>query len=323
MLDWNDLRFFLAVARRGSTMAAARMLDTSQTTVQRRLANLEAQFGQTLVERNTSGYRLTATGRLLVPYAEGVETAVQALERRVAELSDDLVGVIRVTCPEPMGYRISQSGLIERFHQRHPKLRVELVLADRFLDISKGEADVAIRSGESGDQQLVGRKIAVAEWALYASRDYIRRHGQPRSVEEIAGHSVVAFDKALSQHRAYEWIDKVAPNAKVAARNDSVLGALRSVQSGAGIAPLPIVLAEEETDLVYIFGPINEVTRDWRLLTRPELRQTPRIAAFFEFMSGEIAVLRRILTEPGAFAHAPAATVKERRPLVLSPIERT
>jgi DNA-binding transcriptional LysR family regulator len=122
--------------------------------------------------RHPSGYRLTEFGRALLPYAERVEAAVGDLELRVKDSVRELAGVIRVTCPEPIVYRMTKSSLIDRFHARYPGLRVGFVTSDRYLDLSRGEVDVAFRSGDT-DDELVGRKVADSLWAVYASRGYV------------------------------------------------------------------------------------------------------------------------------------------------------
>lgn len=178
MFDWNDLKYFLAVARQGSTIAAAKALGLNQSTIQRRIVELEKRLGRKLVMRTASGYRLTDVGKELQPYAERIEAMVLDFERHVADTGRDRSGVIRVTCPEPIVQRMTP--LIERFHARYPKLRVEFVMSDRYLDLSKGEADVAFRSGDT-DDELVGRKIADSVWAVYASRSYIDAMGNRRA----------------------------------------------------------------------------------------------------------------------------------------------
>lgn len=293
MFDWNDLKYFLAVARHGSTIAAGKALRLSQSTVQRRLAELEKKIGRKLVTRTPTGYRLTDFGKELRPYAERIEAMIGDFERHVADTGRDHSGVIRVTCPEPIVQRMTP--LIERFHARHPKLRVEFVMSDRYLDLAKGEADVAFRSGDT-DDELVGRKIADSVWAVYASRDYIERHGKPQHVEDLSRHPLVCFDGSMSNHRVAKWLKDAAPNAKIAARNNSVLGLLYAVKSGIGIGALPTAIADTEPELVRVLGPIPELARNWRLLTHPDLRRTPRIAAFFDFIIAERETLKSILT---------------------------
>ena len=127
MFDWNDLKYLLAVARHHSTIAAGKALGLSQSTVHRRLAELERRLGRQLVTRHTTGYRLSEFGEQLLPFAERIDDAVTDLERQVTGAARKVSGVIRVTCPEPIVYRMTQSKLIDRFHARHPKLRVEFV----------------------------------------------------------------------------------------------------------------------------------------------------------------------------------------------------
>jgi DNA-binding transcriptional LysR family regulator len=295
MFDWNDLKYFLAVARHQSTIAAGKALGLSQSTVHRRLAELERRLGRQLVTRHTTGYRLAEFGEKLLPYAERVEAAISDLETQVAGATRDLSGVIRMTCPEPIIYRITQARLMDRFHARHPNLRVEFVTSDRYLDLTKGEADVAFRSGDT-DDELVGRKIADSLWAVYASRDYIARHGKPERIEDLSRHRLVGLDESMSKHRTAVWLKDVAPDAAMAARSNSVLGLVALVKSGVGVGPLPTALGDAEVDLMRVMGPIPELTRSWRLLTHPDLRRAPRIGAFFDFVVEEREALKAILT---------------------------
>jgi DNA-binding transcriptional LysR family regulator len=292
MFDWNDLRYFLAVARHGSTIAAGKALRTSQSTVHRRLSELEKGLGQAVVTRHTTGYRLTEFGRQLLPFAERIEAAVSGLEQHATDASRDNAGVIRVTCPEPVIPRLMP--LIDQFHARHPTLHVEFVTSDRYLDLLKGEADVAFRSGDT-DDELVGRKIADSIWAVYAGGAYIERHGKPERVEDLARHRLVSLDEGMAKHRVVKWLNEIAPNASIVARNNSILGLVNAVKSGIGIAPLPVPIAEEQ-GLVRVLGPIPELTRAWRLLTHPDLRRTHRISAFFDFVVEHKEAFKPILT---------------------------
>ena len=296
MFDWNDLRHFLAVARHGSTLAGARALGVNQSTVQRRVGELEKRLGQALVTRHATGYRLTPVGESLLPAARQIEEAVHAFMQAAHAAGRDATGIIRVTCPEPLVYRLSKTTLLERFHALHPALQVEFVSSDRYVDLASGEADVALRSGDTEDGELIGCRIGDSLWAVYASRAYVERHGAPGAVAELARHALVGFDEAMSNHRAARWIAAVAPGVRIVARNDSVLGLLNSVRAGLGIAPLPTALGDAEPELVRLFGPVPELTRLWRILVRPEMRHAPRVSAFFDFIVSERDALRPIIT---------------------------
>ena len=295
-LHWDDLKHLLAVARHGSTLAAGRALQVDQSTVQRRLVELERRCGQSLVQRQPAGYRLTELGQELLPFAEAVETAVQSLEERLKALKEDAAGVIRMTCPEPIVRKLTQAGLLDRFHARHPRLQVQFVMSDRYLDLAQGDADVALRSGDTDDPALTGRKIADSHWALFASAGYIERFGRPDGAGQLAGHALVGFDDSMARHRVAQWLCDLGPDMHVAARCSSVLGLIDSVKAGVGVGPLPLPLGDAEPDLVRLTEPLPELTRIWRLLTTPELRRTPRVSAFFDFIVDEIDTLRPILT---------------------------
>jgi DNA-binding transcriptional LysR family regulator len=296
VFDWDDLKHLLAVARNGSTLAASRALGVDQSTVQRRLTELERRLAQALVKRHTTGYRLTEFGQAMLPHAERVGSAMAAFEHAVVAARNDLTGVVRVTCPEPIVNRLTQSSLLERFHAKYPGLRVEFVISDRYVDLLNGEADVALRSGDTDDGDLIGRKIGNSYWAVYGSTRYLQQHGRPASVEDLKDHALVGLDDSMSNHRAAEWLRGVAPGGRVVARNNSILGLVYSAKAGLGLAPLPTAIADAESDLECVLGPIDELTRIWRVLAAPDRRHTPRVAAFFDFVVDEIESLRPIIT---------------------------
>lgn len=295
MFDWDDLRHLIAVSRHGSTLAAAKALGVNQSTVHRRLAELETRVGLALVKRHPSGYRLSELGETLIGQVLSVETAVMELERKVQALKHDLKGVIRLTCPEPTVSRIVATGLLDRFYERFPGLTVEFVTSDRYLDIAKGEADVAFRSGEPADDSLVGRKICDSVWAIYASRSYVQQHGRPGSIAELADHALIGFDGIMQNHRVAKWLPLAVPNARIVNRNNSMLGTLSAVKAGVGVAPLPTTLGDAEETLIQLLPPVPELTRSWYLLTHPDLRRTPRIAAFVDQVLDDIPALRTAL----------------------------
>lgn len=296
MFDWNDLKYLLAVARHHGSAAASRALGVNQSTVQRRLVELERCIGQALVQRHPSGYRLTSFGEQLLPLAQQVEQAVAVLTQHIETFQRDVTGVVRMTCPEPMVYRISNSTLLERFRAKYPGLQVEFVTSDKYLDFATGEIDIALRSGDTQDNALVGRKVGDSLWAVYASPNYIARRGQPNGKQDLERHDWVGFDDSMAAHRAATWLQQVAPKAHFAGRTNSVLGLLYSAKAGLGLAALPTALGDAEPDLVRVLGPVPELARIWRVLTTAELRHTPRVAALFDFLVDEVEALRPIIT---------------------------
>ena len=295
MQDWDDLRHFLAVARKGSTMAAAKALGVSQSTVHRRLQALENRLGRQLVKRHPTGYRLTELGEKVRSYAEGVEDAVAAFERRLAANENELTGIIRFTCPEAVGYRLMRSSLPEKFNTLFPALRIEFIMSDTLVDLAKGHADVAIRAAAPTDNELIGRKIADSPWAVYASHSYVSRHGRPERKEDINQHTVVRFAGEMSDHPAARWLRSVAPNARVGAHATSLPTMILAVRSGIGLAPLPLIVGENESDLVRLLGPFPDLNTQFYLLMHKDMKRAPRVRAFFDFIVDEVKPVRAIL----------------------------
>lgn len=292
MFVWDDLKHFLVFARTGSVLVAAKALRVNQSTVQRRLTGLEERLRCRLVVRDLTGYRLTELGEEMRPAAERVEQAVTAFEGELAARDQGLSGLIRVTTVALVADRLRRTPLIDAFHDRHPNLRLELVISDRVLDLSLGEADLAIRAGEPKDEALVGRKIADVPWAVYASRSYIERHGAPESAEDINRHFVVACCESADCSAA-RWLRSVAPHATVAAYCDTGLEQVLAVKSGVGLAPL-LTYHEESSELVRVIDKINIETPFYLLMHR-DMQHTPRVRAFADFVASEIKPFRALI----------------------------
>ncbi|MDN5001281.1 LysR family transcriptional regulator [Bradyrhizobium sp. GCM10027634] len=288
MFDWDDLRHFLAVAREGSTLAAARKLQVNQSTVHRRLAALEKALRCCLVERHPTGYRLTELGHQLRSHAERIEEGISAFERHIAASDRGMIGRIRMTCSTAVGHRLMKSGLFDTFNKRHPGLKVELVMTERLLSLADGEADVAIRGGVPTDETLVGKKIANVPWALYATRSYIERNGSPKSPADLDEHTTVGFIEAMATHGAASWLRRHAPRAKICAEAGNIPSVFLAVKSGACLAPLPAPLGDGDDELLCVLGPVPELSYPMYLLTHRDLRRSPRISAFFEFCAGKL-----------------------------------
>jgi DNA-binding transcriptional LysR family regulator len=186
--------------------------------------------------------------------------------------------------------------LFESFHTRFPGLQIELLLSDRYVDLSKREADIAIRSigRELKDETLVGRKIAEGPWAVYASHSYIERHGRPERPEDIDHHCVVKCDGIIAEHSAGQWLRAHAPHATVTACSESWPALVLAVKSGVGLAPLSTALGDGERELVRVIDVPELVTRFY-LLMHPDMRRVPRVRAFFDFVVSEIKAFRTVL----------------------------
>ncbi len=283
MYDWSDLRLFLAVARAGSTLGAAKALAVNQTTVSRRMQALERALGLTLFERRTRGYRLTDQGKALVPLAERVEKAATNLALSVERMQRSLSGIVRLTSAEMIASRIV-IPIAAEFQQRHPEVLIELLADDARLDILHGEADVAIRAGfRPEDPRLIARRLPYAAWALYCSRAYARRNGTPGNIEEIAGHDLLGYSGNIARHPGYKWFIAHADRARVVSYSNTVPNMIAVLRSGLGIGILPCFVGDPEDDLLRCFDPLENLRADIWLVTSEKARAAPPVRAFIDF----------------------------------------
>lgn len=285
MFDWNDLKAFLAVARGGSTLGAARALGVNQTTVARRIEGLESALSLKLFERGQSGSRLTEAGRDLMAEAEKVERSAIALGNRAQAHQRGLAGVIKLTCTEILA-NSTITPAIGEFRKQYPEVQIDLMITDRALDIEAGEADLAIRSGRAlPASDLVARKLADYDFALYCSRDYAHRRGVPASVAELKDHDLIGGDDVLGQMPGIIWMFEQAGGRPAAHTSNSLTNLIHAVRAGLGIAPLGCIIADADPALVRCSEAIAEASASSWIVTRRELKDTPRIRAFIDFLA--------------------------------------
>jgi DNA-binding transcriptional LysR family regulator len=284
MFDWNDLRPFLAVAREGSTLAAARSLRVSQTTVARRIAALEQSLGFPLFDKRQAGYALTPSGEQLLDRAHSVEAAASAFSEAAGAHQRDLGGVVRITSEEVYATCLI-SPLLRELHERHPEIVIELDTGEIIRDLGAGEADIALRS-TSREQPtgLVGRRLCVDDWTLYCSADYAARRGAPADVEELRGHAIVGGGGAHLWRHYQAWLQSLGLEQQVAMHHTSSTGLLTAIRSGFGIGVLPCIVADAESDLIRCLAPREDHLRVLWLLTHERVRHSPRVRAVIDFL---------------------------------------
>lgn len=293
MLDWNDLRHFLAVARTGSTLAAGKMLRVSQTTAARRVAALEAELKLTLFERRPAGYRLTPAGEALLEQAEAVEAAAGGFVDAAATQSRDASGTVKLTVDEI--YAVTLLGPILRdLHDAFPAIRIELDTTEEKRDLAAGEADVALRmTDRPTGGGLVGRRITTDNWTIYCSRDYAAAHGRPRRRRDLKGHAFVGGGGPGVWLYYQRWLEANGLLESVAMQHGSSTGLLAAVRAGVGLAVLPVLIAELDPDLVMCLPPEPGNERGLWLLTHERLRHTPRVRAVLDFLGERLTRLAR------------------------------
>src|SRR6476619_507307 len=301
MLDWNDLRYFLGVARNGSTLAAAKTLRVSQTTVARRIAALEEALGFPLFEKRQAGYALTPLGKELLAKAEEVELAATGFTDAAVAQSRDLSGVVKITTEEV--YAITMlAPILRELHENHPDIVIELDTSQAVRDLGAGEADVSLRSTK-GEQPagLVGRQLCIDDWALYCSRDYAARHGVPKNLAGLREHSFIGGGGGNLWIHYQAFLKTLGLEQNVAMHHATSGGLLSGIRSGFGIAVLPCVVADADPDLIRCFPPRRDHERVLWLFTHERVRHTPRVRTVIDFMYDRLSRhVRRLETKENA-----------------------
>lgn len=276
MFDWSDLRFALAVARGGSIAAAARSLRVDATTVTRRLKTLEKTLGSRLFERHSSGLRPTTAGEQVIAAATRMELETIGLERAVSATDARIEGSVRVTTIESLSSGFLSEHLPPLL-EAHPHLRIELVTGDQLLDLSRSEADIAIRVGSTQQEGVIARKIAKVGHAVYASRAYLAAHGTPESPEALREHRCIGFTERIAHAPEARWLLERAGPRGFSFRSASSLTLILAARGGAGVGLLPCYLADQHEELVRLFGGEVVMDREFWLHFHAELRKIARV----------------------------------------------
>lgn len=291
MFEWGDIRFLLAVARTGSSLAASAETGTSQSTVTRRIDALEAALGLKLFERRSQGYFLTDQGTDLLPLATAAEQAMS----RILEASDvakrRLRGRIRFAVP-PNGGDPAIMGPVMDFMRQHPGVVVELVPTGEFADVAAGSADIAFRAGPRPDNpDLIVRKVGVVVWQPCCSLEYAAQNGMPSSLKHLGDHKVIGAEGQLAGATPFQRFHELAGPFELS--GVSIEALLGYVRVGAGISILPEVTIAANPDIVACLPPLEEAPSETWIITRDDLRKTPHVRAFLDHIVTHLTTLLR------------------------------
>jgi DNA-binding transcriptional LysR family regulator len=288
-MDWDKLKVFHAAAEAGSFTHAGEQLGLSQSAVSRQVSALEQELAVSLFHRHARGLILTEQGELLYRTAHDVFMKLEAARAKLTDSREKPHGELKVTTTPGMGIHWLTPRLGE-FLDLFPDIRVTLITTDEELDLAMREADVAIRLRQPTQPDLIQRKLFSVHFHAYASPEYLKRFGTPRSLEELDNHRIVMLGgttvPAYLQNR--NWLTEVARNGK-GPRNpnlviNNILGVVRACQRGLGIALLPDYLVEENGGLVQLFGEEEGLALDAYFVYPEELKSVARVQAFRDFL---------------------------------------
>jgi DNA-binding transcriptional LysR family regulator len=296
-LAWDDFKLVRLVAEAKGLTGAAERLGVNHSTVFRRLGQLEEALGTKLFERHRTGYALTAAGEEMAALAERMDDDVAGFARKLAGQVLSPAGELRVTTNDTLLTHLL-TPLFARFCAKCPDVRLDVVLSNQALNLSKRDADVAVRATDAPPETLVGRRAATLAWALYGrAGDF----PEPATVDpaSLSAHAWVALGDHLGTVKAARFVrERVAPE-RIVYKVNSVLGLTEAVEAGIGIGPLPCFIADARPALVRLAPPNPDFATGLWLLTHPDLRHSARVRVFLDFLAAEIAKLRKYL-EGGA-----------------------
>jgi DNA-binding transcriptional LysR family regulator len=283
-LAWDDMRVVLAIGRAGTLAGAARALALNHSTLFRRLGAVEAQIGVRLFERFRDGYTPTAAGEEVIALAGRVDADVTVLERRLAGRDLRPSGLVRVTTTDTLVEILTP--MLAAFRSAHPEITLELAASNVIFNLSRRDADAAIRPSTEPPDLLVGRRVATIAFAIYGAPDYLKRRPAKQPLDQ---HDWIAPDDSLAHLKAARWIaEQVAP-AQTIYRASSLIALHHAARAGLGLAALPCYMGDSDAGLRRVRAPMPEFDAGLWLLTHPDLRRVARIRAFLDFMAPALA----------------------------------
>jgi len=276
-INWDNLRYVLMVAKTGSIAAAARELSVNRTTVLRRIGAFQENLNCRIFERGDQGYILTPEAEKMLDAAQEVENTLFDMQRQIAGHELRLEGGLRVTTTDTLMVSLIGPHLAS-FYRKHPHIVVDIVMTNNILDLSRREADIAIRPTQSLEAPLVGRRVADVHFGIYASPAYL----DTCRISNLTEHQWIGFETSLQSTPPGKWFEASIPKERVCLRGDSFIALKVAAENGIGVALLPHYLGNSSAQLQRLPIPVRELTTGLWLLTHPDLFRSSKVHAFMD-----------------------------------------
>jgi len=286
--DWHLFRAFLAVVQEGSLSSAARVLGTTQPTVGRQVAALEAALAVKLFTRSLDGLAPTDAGLRLIPSVETMASAAETAERAASGEGDEARGTVRITASEMIGCEVLPS-ILANFHDLHPKISVELALSNRNEDVLRGEADIAVRMVRPTQSALIAKRVGRIDVGLYGHQRYLNARAMPQMLKDLQDHVLIGYDRDQVSARFVEKIGASFTRDRFAFRSDSDLALLAALRAGFGIGPCQLGLARRDHNLIPVLHDDFLFSMEVWVAIHPDLRGDRRVRLLFDHVATELA----------------------------------
>lgn len=281
MSNWDDIRYFLELARRGSLSEAARQLGVEHSTVARRIAGLEEALGLTLFERLPRTYRLAADGKELLARAEAMEETVFALERTARGRRATVGGLVRISAPPMLSIEFIAPRL-GPLRKAHPDLHLELIGEIANASLTRREADIALRLSRPAEASLIVRRVGTLHFGLYGHRDYI--NATPKAAWDYIG-----YDESLAHVPQQQWLLKLAAGRPLTFRSNDISILAAATRAGLGVAVLPHVVATDPN--LVCLATDTVASRELWVVIHPDLKRAAPIRATVDHLADMMAAL--------------------------------
>lgn len=285
---WETYRSFRAVMTEGSLSAAARKLGLTQPTLGRHIDELEEALGQSLFTRSQTGLIATQAARELLPHAQAMASAADALIRTASGTEKEERGTVRVTASVFVGTEVMPE-ILTRFREKHPTIAVELVLSDQSQDLLRREADIAVRMVQPKQEALIARKIGSTSLGLFGHRDYLERYGTPQTLEDVAGHALIGYDKETAFERGLQAMGIPLTREMFSLRVDSDPARANALRAGYGLGLCQIGVARKNPDLVHLLPKAIKIDLPLWMVMHKDLKDVRRVRLLFDFLVESLA----------------------------------
>lgn len=282
--DWNDFRVFLEVARSGQLTVAAKRMKVDDSTVSRRVAQLELTLDTKLFDRNKMGLALTNDGRKLLRHIEAIESHVLSAREAIRGGAERYVGSVRVAMMEGIG-SLFVARHVPKFIDQYPGIRLELVTSPTVISVTRREADIFISFFEPSGRGLWSEKIGEIGLRLYASASYLAAHGCPSCADDLVSHGFIDYIEDLVAIDAIRWLHDVAPHPRIVFHSNSMIAHMSAAASGVGLVVLPCFAGDVDSRLTLIKGSEFVANRGLWISAHHDLHDVPRVKAVIRFLT--------------------------------------
>lgn len=291
-MSWDDLRLVRAIYERGSLTTAASQLGVNHSTVFRRLTNLEALIGVRLFERHRAGYIPTPLAEEMFTISERWADDIASLGRLLMGCAHSPAGELRITTNDTLLVHLL-TPILAGFKKEYPNISLDIILSNQSLNLSRRDADIAIRATDNPPETLVGRRLSTIAWAIYGRQ--IDFQEAPTNQEQLRNYLWVSMNEDFASMKSVQYVRDMAGENNLAYRINSVLGLSEAIQAGIGIGPLPCFIGDHNPQLRRLTEPNNIFATNLWLLTHPDLRQSIRVRVFMDYFSAAITKMRSFL----------------------------